>query len=95
MDEVLPWEGTYSEQRILDPACGAGIFLVEAYRRLVARWILSNKSKQVQVNDLITILQDCIYGVDCNLEAVRVASFSLSLALCDFLEPRTIWNDLQ
>ena len=94
MDEVLPWEGTYSEQRILDPACGSGIFLVEAYRRLVARWILSNKSKQVQVNDLITILQDCIYGVDCNLEAVRVASFSLSLALCDFLEPRTIWNDL-
>lgn len=94
MDEVLPWEGTYSEQRILDPACGSGIFLVEAYRRLVARWILSNKSKHVQVNDLITILQDCIYGVDCNLEAVRVASFSLSLALCDFLEPRTIWNDL-
>ena len=39
-------------------------------------------------------VQDCIYGVDCNLEAVRVASFSLSLALCDFLEPRTIWNDL-
>ena len=94
MDEVLPWEGTYSEQRILDPACGSGIFLVEAYRRLVARWVLSNKSKHVQVNDLITILQDCIYGVDCNLEAVRVASFSLSLALCDFLEPRTIWNDL-
>ena len=94
MDEVLPWEGLYTEQKILDPACGSGIFLVEAYRRLVARWILSNKSKHVQVNDLITILQDCIYGVDCNLEAVRVASFSLSLALCDFLEPRTIWNDL-
>lgn len=94
MDEVLPWEGSYFAQRILDPACGSGIFLVEAYRRLVARWILSNKAKHIQVNDLITILQDCIYGVDCNLEAVRVASFSLSLALCDFLEPRTIWNDL-
>ena len=94
MDEVLPWEGTFTEQKIIDPACGSGIFLVEAYRRLVARWILSNKSKHVQVNDLITILQDCIYGVDCNLEAVRVASFSLSLALCDFLEPRTIWDDL-
>ena len=94
MDEVLPWEGPYAKQKILDPSCGSGIFLVEAYRRLVARWIISNKSKHIQSSELITILQDCIYGVDCNLEAVRVASFSLSLALCDFLEPRTIWNDL-
>ena len=95
MDEVLPWEGEYTDQKVIDPACGSGIFLVEAYRRLVARWILSNKSKLIQPNDLISILQDCIYGVDCNSEAVRVASFSLSLAMCDFLEPRTIWNDLR
>lgn len=95
MDEVLPWEGAYTEQKILDPACGSGIFLVEAYRRLVARWLFSNKSKHIQPNDLITILEDCIFGVDCNIESIRVASFSLSLAMCDFLEPRTIWNDLR
>lgn len=95
MDEVLPWEGSYSAKRILDPACGSGVFLVEAYRRLVGRWILSEKPKRVSPNKLIDIMEDCIFGVDCNAEAVRVASFSLSLAMCDFLEPRTIWDELQ
>lgn len=95
MDEVLPWEGNYSDQKILDPSCGSGIFLVEAYRRLVGRWIFTNTPSKIQPNSLIKILQSCIFGVDCNKEAIRIASFSLSLAMCDFLEPRTIWNDLQ
>lgn len=42
----------------------------------------------------LAILKECIYGIDINKEAVRVASFSLSLALCDFLDPRSIWNEL-
>lgn len=73
----------------------SGIFLVEAYRRLVGRWIFTNKPTSIQPNSLIQILQSCIFGVDCNKEAIRIASFSLSLAMCDFLEPRTIWNDMQ
>lgn len=32
MDEVYPWEGEYKEISFFDPACGSGIFLVEAYR---------------------------------------------------------------
>ena len=95
MDEVLPWEGSYAVQKILDPSCGSGIFLVEAYRRLVGRWIFTNKPASIQPNSLIQIMQSCIFGVDCNKEAIRIASFSLSLAMCDFLEPRTIWNDMQ
>ncbi len=95
MDEVLPWEGVYEQKRILDPACGSGIFLVEAYRRLVARWMYTNNLKSVEPHDLETILTSCIFGVDCNREAIRIASFSLSLVMCDFLEPRTIWNELQ
>ena len=95
MDEVLPWEGEYKEQKILDPSCGSGVFLVEAYRRLVSRWIFNNRPATVTPNELIQIMQSCIYGVDSNLEAIRVASFSLSLSMCDFLEPRTIWDKLQ
>ncbi len=94
MDEVLPWEGLYEPKKVLDPACGSGIFLVEAYRRLVARWIYTNCLSTVQPNDLEEILKSCIYGIDCNKEAIRIASFSLSLVMCDFLEPRTIWNKL-
>ena len=28
LDRALPWEGTDWDLRILDPACGSGIFLV-------------------------------------------------------------------
>ena len=95
MDEVLPWEGTYEPQKILDPACGSGIFLVEAYRRLIARWISTNNLTSIQPNALEGILKSCIFGIDCNKESIRIASFSLSLVMCDFLEPRTIWDELQ
>lgn len=42
MDEVYPWEGEYKDTSFFDPSCGSGIFLVEAYRRLVCRWMSQN-----------------------------------------------------
>ena len=94
LDEVYPWEGNYEPISIIDPSCGSGIFLVEAYRRIVWRWMQTNNISQITNTQLTKILKECIYGVDLNEEAVRVASFSLSLALCDFLDPRSIWNEL-
>ncbi len=94
LDEVYPWEGDYEPVSIIDPSCGSGIFLVEAYRRCVCRWMRTNNVSQITNLQLTSILKECIYGVDLNEEAVRVASFSLSLALCDFLDPRSIWDDL-
>lgn len=94
LDEVYPWEGDYESITIIDPSCGSGIFLVEAYRRIVCRWMRTNGVSQITNEQLTAILKECIYGVDLNEEAVRVASFSLSLALCDFLDPRSIWNEL-
>lgn len=94
MDEVLPWEGYYVEKRILDPSCGSGIFLVEAYRRLVGKWIYTHDAEAISNRQLVEIMQRCIYGVDLNEEAIRIASFSLSLVMCDYLEPRSIWETL-
>lgn len=94
LDEVYPWEGGYEPISIIDPSCGSGIFLVEAYRRIVCRWMRTKGVSQITNEQLTDILKECIYGVDLNEEAVRVASFSLSLALCDFLDPRSIWNEL-
>src|ERR1041384_4765669 len=42
LDEVLPWDDRAWNVRILDPACGSGIFLVKAFQRLVHRWRLAN-----------------------------------------------------
>lgn len=94
LDEVYPWEGAYEPIKIVDPSCGSGIFLVEAYRRIVCRWMQTNNVTKINNDQLTLLLQNNIYGVDINEEAVRIASFSLSLALCDFLDPRSIWDDL-
>lgn len=94
MDEIYPWEGTYDTTSFFDPSCGSGIFLVEAYRRLVFRWMAQNKVSSIGCKQLTSLLESSVFGVDINGEAIRVASFSLCLAMCDFLESRAIWNDL-
>jgi hypothetical protein len=89
LNEALPWAvgGTPS---ILDPACGSGIFLVEAYRRLVERWRRDN-AERPSVSDLRNILTSSIFGIDISEEAVRVAAFSCYLAMLDFVEPKRVW----
>lgn len=94
MDEVYPWEGEYKDTSFFDPSCGSGIFLVEAYRRLVCRWMSQNDVHTITCDQLNLLLKNSIFGVDINEEAIRVASFSLSLAMCDFLDPRSIWSKL-
>ena len=94
MDEIYPWEGEFKDTTFFDPSCGSGIFLVEAYRRHVCRWMHNSGTHSVSCEQLYSLLRNSIFGVDINEEAIRVASFSLSLAMCDFLDPRSIWDKL-
>jgi type I restriction-modification system DNA methylase subunit len=98
INEVLPWPSERDNRydlKILDPACGSGIFLVEAFRRLVARWKFSNHNADIPHDQLTYLLTTCIYGADINEDAIKVAAFSLYLALLDYLEPKTIWEEFQ
>jgi len=98
MNEVLPWPSPDKHDynlKILDPACGSGIFLVEAYRRLIARWMYSHDTNKIEPEQLKEILTSKIFGVDINPGAIGVAAFSLYLALLDHLTPRTIWERFQ
>lgn len=80
--------------KVLDPACGSGIFLVLAFKRLVQIWRLQNDMKSPPLKVLKKLLR-CIYGVDKEGQAVRLASFSLCLALCNELKPIVIINELK
>lgn len=75
--------------RVLDPACGSGIFLVGMFNMLAAQWLRdnANRSKKTKAQALLEILQQRIRGVDLNLDACRIASFSLYLALFEKLQP--------
>ncbi len=94
VDEIFPWEGTRTDFQVLDPACGSGIFLVEIYRRIISHWRQAHPHEPLTPELLKQLLADNIYGVDLDLEAVRVAAFSLYLTLCDYLEPRQIWEEV-
>lgn len=87
LDAVLPWHGHDWNLRILDPCCGSGIFLVKAFQRLIYRWRRAN-GREPLVRDLKPILAENLVGVDINPKAVRVASFSLYLAMADAIEPK-------
>lgn len=85
-------ENRYAEAanwRVLDPACGSGIFLVGMFNMLAAQWLRdnANRTKKTKAQALLEILQQRIRGVDLNLDACRIAAFSLYLALFEKLQP--------
>ena len=92
LNEVLPFETAPQNVSILDPACGSGIFLVEAYRRLVTLHRHARGGQNLSFEELRDLLTGSINGVDISEEAIQVAAFSCYLALLDFLEPKSIWE---
>jgi len=92
LDGVLPWDSEEWDMKILDPACGSGIFLVKAFQRLIYRWEKAHK-KIIQPNDLKNLLKNNLFGVDVDAQAVRVASFSLYLTMLDKVEPQYYWEN--
>ncbi|MFP4166573.1 MAG: Eco57I restriction-modification methylase domain-containing protein [Opitutales bacterium] len=62
--------------RILDPSCGAGIFLVLAFRRLFkARW--EHDEERPRTNVIQNILYNQICGFDVSEPALRLAALAL------------------
>lgn len=96
LGEVLTYERLDRLEReneiILDPCCGSGVFLVEAYKRLVLHWRSRNQWKRPGISDLKVLrrLLTRVRGIDLEEGAVELAAFSLCLALCDALKPEEI-----
>ena len=104
VDEAMPLERPdlfeNNQYKILDPACGSGVFLVAAYKRLLQWWTINKYKKTGEIrypNKTIAqkILEDNIFGVDIVNTAVLVSIFGLTTALLDKLTPKEIWNHLK
>jgi len=80
------WEtlspGAREEGEFLDPACGSGIFLVRAFQRLCEDWRERHNAQTIRWDSLRKILLR-LHGRDVNGGAVRVAVFSLYIALLE------------
>jgi len=95
LNEKLPINNgeTKYDLKILDPTCGSGIFLVESFKRLVKRYEnFHNIDKLTDYKILVKLLKDNIFGVEYNAQAIKVAAFSLYLALIDNLDPKDLWQ---
>lgn len=95
LDYAMPYGDLTGKERVLDPTCGSGIFLVGAFRRLVNVWRSQNNWDKPDVGSLKAILKQSIFGVEIQEEALHLTAFSLALAVCDALKPKVIWNDLR
>jgi len=95
LNEKLPINKgeTNYDIKILDPSCGSGIFLVESFKRLVKRYENSHNEKLTDFNKLKKLLTDNIFGIELHPQAIKVAAFSLYLALVDNLNPKNIWQN--
>lgn len=67
---------------ILDPACGGGAFLLAAYDALLVRQA-KNLGRPLTFSEREQVLQRCIYGIDIDLQAVKVTQLSLWLELIE------------
>jgi methylase of polypeptide subunit release factors len=95
LDHAMPYDKLTGTERILDPSCGSGVFLVGAFRRLVNLWRSRNQWQQPDVETLQRILGRSIFGIELDEGALDLAAFSLSLAVCDALKPNVIWRELR
>lgn len=75
--------------KILDPACGSGVFLVLAYRRLIEAELARERRAKLSHEQLKALLGN-IYGVERELDACYVAEFSLILTLLNYVDPREL-----
>lgn len=75
--------------RFLDPACGSGVFLVRSFQRLCERWRETKEPQTIRWDSLLAILSR-LEGWDTNRGAVRVAVFSLYVALLEEVSPPDI-----
>lgn len=76
--EALP-----ASARVIDPTCGSGAFLVEAFRRLVWKRTQGKAASRSLVRD---VLYKQLYGIDINRSALGIAAFSLYLAALELDE---------
>lgn len=93
VDKYLEQNNTLS-CRVLDTACGSGIFLVGALRRLISYYIKCNKDIDRESEEFVkgikNLLTENIYGIEMDVSAVQIAAFSIYLTLLDYIRPEVM-----
>ncbi len=88
VEEAFAAMTTPHQARVLDPACGAGVFLVLAFRRLYTEhWKVTRKRPDTKA--IRQILETQLCGFDISESALRLTALSLYLTAIE-LDPNPI-----
>jgi len=92
-NEVLPMPSKTDYNyniKILDPACGSGIFLAEGFKRIIERWKFAHRQNELSEKTLKGLLFNNIYGIEIHPEAIKITAFSLYLTFLHHMNPKEI-----
>jgi len=82
IDETITKAGT-----VLDPACGSGMFLVLAYRKILEKKPSNSNDIAKQIEHKNKLLSDYIFGIEKEYTAWRLTVFSLYLEVLKGIPP--------
>ncbi|PCJ99985.1 MAG: N-6 DNA methylase [Zetaproteobacteria bacterium] len=87
------WSELNDKQKIsgkyVDPSCGSGIFLVRLFEKMIAEWKIKHQDQHPTWPALLAMLRR-LHGFDIKKESIRVAAFSLYIALLENSRPAEI-----
>jgi len=78
--------------KILDPACGSGVFLVLIYARLIEMRLAQSESSTLPLPELLELLE-YIYGIEREHDACYITEFSLILVLLHYTNVSEFLHD--
>lgn len=81
-----------SSCKVLDPACGSGIFLVETVRKIIEKELFLSPQKKVSDSKLWQLIKSNIFGIDIDSDAIDISIFSLYVTILDYKQPAEIEN---
>lgn len=76
-------------ETVYDGACGSGILLTTAFRRMLGH-AHAKRKRPLNFSERIDLLKDHIFGSDLSEAACRVSAFSLYLSLLEDLVPKDL-----
>lgn len=74
---------------ILDPACGSGAFLVQAFKFIL------RKKNHLSIDEKSSLLKSQIFGIDIDSNALQITAFSLYLCLLEGIGENEIKKQIE
>src|SRR5690606_6494260 len=90
VDQALSASSDLLSEKVYDGACGSGILLTTAFRRLLGEAEARRGAGPLPLRERIELLRGHIFGSDLSEAACRVTAFSLYLSLLERLEPADV-----